>query len=303
MGTSEFAVPALQALHSGDHQIVAVVTAPDRPAGRKLKLRSSPVKLCALELGYPLFQPESLKDKVFQDYIRDCHADLFVVVAFRILPKSLFSIPRFGAVNIHASLLPEFRGAAPIHRAILSNAKKTGITIFQIAPKVDTGAILLQKEIPLNMKITGGELSDKLSDLGASALTDVLIQLESGGLEPLEQNDALASAAPKIDSEDTRVDWERSALDIHNQIRAFTPTPGAYAFLKENRVKLFDSESIDKAQPSLNPGEFIIDQESLLTGTGAGLLRIRSIQLEGKKRMAVSDFVKGYPQSEKSKFG
>ncbi len=300
MGTPDFAVPSLQAIHqSPNHQIVSVVTTPDKRAGRGLKLRQSAVKTAALERGYPVVQPESLKSEEFLNIMRDCHANLFVVVAFRILPEKLFSIPPLGAVNLHASLLPRYRGAAPIHRAIMNGETRTGITTFSISRKVDTGGILLQEEVPIPRNATTGELWEVLSQKGADLLVRTLDGLESGSLHPKAQDHTLATPAPKISRDEGRIRWDQPAVKIHNLIRAFTPFPGAYTRFRRKNVKLSGS-SVMPGQGK--PGVIIPENGRLFVGTGDGIISIGHVQVEGKKRIPAEDFIRGYQLTGDDRF-
>ncbi|MFQ6610388.1 MAG: methionyl-tRNA formyltransferase, partial [Fidelibacterota bacterium] len=199
MGTPDFAVPSLHAIHESRHQLVAVVTIPDKASGRGLKLQPSMVKTAALTLGYPVLQPESLSSDEFLSQVRDCYPDIIVVVAFQILPKSVFEIPKYGAVNIHASLLPKYRGAAPIQRAILAGENETGVSTFQITKKVDTGSILLQRKIEIGKNETCGELWERLSKLGAEIIVPTLDGILENKIIPVKQDNALATSAKKID--------------------------------------------------------------------------------------------------------
>ncbi len=302
MGTADFACETLKALDKSSHQIVSVVTVPPKPSGRNLKMRLSPVNKLAVELGYPVLQPEILREPEFQSLIRDCFADIFVVVAFRILPRSLFSIPPLGTINLHASLLPRYRGAAPVQRALLNNETRTGVTVFQIDKTVDTGNILLQKTLELTPVITAGEVFGALASMGAQAVLQVLDLLESETANPLPQDDSLACPAPKITAADLRINWHSSALSIHNQIRAFSPGPGAYTFYQGKRVKLFDSRVADEMIESQDIGSIKEDNNAIYIETGKGILEINSIQLEGKKRLPVGEFLKGHKFRQDAKF-
>ncbi len=302
MGTAEFACESLKVLAASHHQVVAVVTQPPRPAGRHLKLRYSPIYEQASESGYPVLHPLSLKDLEFQSLIKDCFADIFVVVAFRILPRSLFSIPSFGAINLHASLLPRYRGAAPVQHALLNNEKNTGVTVFQIDKSVDTGNILLQKSLALNSSITAGEVLATLAPMGAEALLEALDNLEQEKLVPMPQQNEEACPAPKITPADLLIDWSAAALKIHNQIRAFSPNPGAYTYYGTKRVKLFESKVSTQTKIKLSPGKINIQNNVIYIGTGKGILEVDSIQTEGKKRLPVSEYLKGHPFREDAKF-
>ena len=303
-GTPDFAIPSLYALHKSAHEILAVVTTPDKPAGRGLKNTASSVKQAAEKFNYSIYQPPDLNDSDFLSIMKKIEADIFVVVAYRILPEELISIPLEGAVNIHASLLPKYRGAAPIHRAILNGENETGVTTFHIQNKVDTGDILLQEQYKLNKSITTGEAYDNLAEIGAKLIVTTLNRLFSNQLVPIKQDHNNATSAAKISSNDCLIHWHNSAEIIHNQIRAFTPRPGAYTSFQNKRVKLFNSE-ITLKEPSsiLLPREIHYDHRCLQVGTGSGIIHIHEIQLEGKKRMPVSQFIDGFPQIKGEYFG
>jgi len=303
-GTPYFAIPSLNALHKSTHEICAVVTVPDKRYGRGLKKTSSPIKKTAEGLNYSIYQPPDLKDPDFLSIIKKIDADIFVVVAYRILPDLLISIPREGAINIHASLLPKYRGAAPIHRAILNGENETGVTAFKIQKTVDTGDILLQANYKLSKNITTGEAYDSLASIGAKLIITTLDRLEKNELISKPQDHASATSAPKITSEDCLIDWHKSTDIIHNQIRAFSPKPGAYTYFQEKRVKLFNTK-IKKYDPNtlLHPGEIHYRNTCLEVGTGNGIIYIYEIQLEGKKRLSVSQFVAGLPKINGGYFG
>jgi len=302
MGTPDFAVPTLKAIHASPHQLVAVVTIPDRPSGRGLKTHPSEVKVAATELGYPILQPDSLKTPELAGHIKDCFPDIIVVVAFQILPPSVYEIPKFGAVNVHASLLPKYRGAAPIHRAILNGETETGVTTFQIVKKVDTGGVLLQEKTAIGNNETCGELWKKLSVLGAELIIPTLDGLDSGALLTRAQDNSNATSARKIDKSEYSIHWSLTSERIHNQIRAFSPQPGAYTFLGDQRVKLFDSEIVSEVGYQLAPGKIESQKNVFHIGTGNGVIAIRSIQISGKQRMSISQFLNGYTVEEGQDF-
>jgi len=303
-GTPYFAIPSLNALHKSTHEICAVVTVPDKRYGRGLKKTSSPVKKTAEGLNYSIYQPPDLKDPDFLSIINKIDADIFVVVAYRILPNSLISIPQEGAINIHASLLPKYRGAAPIHRAILNGENETGVTAFKIQKTVDTGDILLQENYKLSKNITTGEVYDSLASIGAKLIVTTLDRLEKNELISIPQDHASATSAPKITSDDCLIDWHKSTDIIHNQIRAFSSKPGAYTYLKKKRVKLFNTKIKNNSRTAaLQPGEINYTNACLEVGTGNGIIHIYEIQIEGKKRLSVRQFVAGLPQIKGDYFG
>jgi methionyl-tRNA formyltransferase len=303
MGTPDFAVPSLIAFHSSHHQIVAVVTQPDRPSGRGLKLRSPEIKIKAIELGYPVLQPESLKSDEFYSQLRDCYPDILVVLAFRILPERIFSMPEFGSINAHASLLPKYRGAAPIHRAIINGEKYTGVTTFQIAKNIDTGSILMQEKIPILQNDTTGLMWDKLANLSASMLIKTVEGISNHSLNPLIQDHSMASPAPKIKKDETKINWQDSAESIHNQIRAFSPFPGAFTNYHGKRIKLFSSSvSSEELTNDITPGNIVISNDGLKVQCNTDMINIDEVQIEGKRRMYVKDFISGYGISSGKKF-
>ncbi len=298
MGTPDFAVPFLETLQRSRHQVSLVVTQPDRPKGRGQKLAAPPVKEKALELGLPVAQPVSLKTPEFHDLIRAQAADLLVVVAYRILPDTLFPLARFGAVNVHGSLLPKYRGAAPIQWAIASGEAETGVTLFQLDALVDHGKILAQEKTPIGAAETSADLFLRLRELGQGVLLRVLEDLEAGRARALEQNHAEACPAPKLKKEDGRLDWNQPAQVLHNRIRAFNPYPICHTMqvgtAKVLRIHTSQVESPDPAAATLLPGEvrYSADRHPLV-GTGSGLLKLIEVQWEGKPRLGGPDFING----------
>ncbi|BFN37930.1 methionyl-tRNA formyltransferase [Fidelibacter multiformis] len=293
MGTPDFAVPSLDKLVHSRHQVSAVVTIPDKPRGRGRKHLPSPVKKRAMELNLPILQPVRLKDPVFLQAIREIQPDILVVVAFRILPRKLYAIPPYGAVNAHASLLPKFRGAAPIHRAILQGETETGITTFQIEDKVDTGGVLLQKRIPIHPDDTTGSLYDRLKILAAECLLETLDGLESHRLRPIPQDHTHATPAPKIHPEEAVLDFTQPGQVLIRTIRAFAPVPGARFFLKGTLIKIFKARF--EPVSDTHPGTLVkISKNTFAIHCGDGLLYPEEIQPEGKRAMNVADFLNGW---------
>lgn len=298
MGTPAFAIPSLLKLHESRHQVVAVVTGLDKPVGRGRKVEPPPTKRLALELGYPVLQPPSLKEDRFQSHLRDMAADLFVVVAFRILPTALLNIPPLGVINLHPSLLPRYRGAAPIQHTLLAGEMMTGVTIISITPEIDAGDILLQQETPILPQDDFGSLSERLAILGADLLLDAVNGLEKGEITPQPQA-ALevgeVPKAPKLVPADFVIHWDHAAKTIADRIRAFSPKPGALTFLDGQRLKLF--------QPTISesrgePGQVLgVSHGRLCIGTSAGVLEVAEVQLEGRRRMTVDEFLRGTPLS------
>jgi len=293
MGTPEFAVPSLRILIDNHFPIAAVVTAPDKPRGRGQELAPTPVKEMALEHHVPVLQPDSLKDGSFADDIRRLSPDLIVVVAFRILPPAVFTIPRLGSFNLHASLLPRYRGAAPINWAIINGETETGVTTFLLQEKVDRGGILLQARIPVADDDNAGTVHDKLAEVGAEVVLHTVRLLEQGRAVPRVQDDAQASQAPKIFKDDCRIRWNQPADRIHNFVRGLSPYPAAFSLHSSRVVKIF--RTIVLPAPSAGPpGSVVATSTTLDVNTTSTLLRILEIQQEGRRRMSVEEFLRGY---------
>jgi methionyl-tRNA formyltransferase len=298
MGTPEFAVPSLEALVREGCSIGAVVTAPDRPGGRGMKLRESAIKKYAIEKGLNILQPEKLKNPDFLETLKKLGADLQIVVAFRMLPEVVWNMPPLGTINLHGSLLPQYRGAAPINWAIINGEKETGVTTFRLQQAIDTGNILMQESFPIQENETAGGLHDRMKVIGAQVLIRTIKGLANGSLKEVPQNDdasATLHTAPKITSDTCKIDWARPAIAVHNLIRGLSPEPGAFTFLQGKLLKIFDSE-MDRADPaSKGPGEYETDKNTFLKFACAnGYIFAKEIQLEGKKRMDIKDFLRGY---------
>lgn len=298
MGTPDFAVHFLKHLSNSSHEILAVVTQPDRPSGRGRALTFPPVKAEALELGLPVLQPDSVRDPNFAETLREFQADIFVVVAFSILPPQVLNTSKWGAVNIHGSLLPRYRGAAPVQWAIANGDKESGVTVFLLDEKMDHGPILEQRKVPIENSDTTESLLYKMIVPGCNALDAALNALETGQIHSLEQNHAASSSARKLKKEDGLIFWTQSALQIHNRIRAFTPWPGGFTTLNQKKVYLRKTDAL-KESFSLQPGEILLRDREMFVGTGEGTLKIMEIQVEGKRSMLVDDFLKGVHQKEK----
>ena len=307
MGTPWFAVASLRALHENGYPVVCVVTVPDKPAGRGRKIATSPVKDYALANGLPVLQPEKLRDNGFVSTLKNLQADIFVVVAFRMLPEEVWSIPPSGTFNLHASLLPQYRGAAPINHVIFNGETKTGVTTFLIDREIDTGNILLSEGIEILPADNAGSLHDRLMTIGAGLVVETVKGLYHGKLKPvpqLSESGAILHNAPKILPSDTLIDWKEPAVRIHNKIRGLSPFPGAATTLKsENRtirLKLFESsinsEGATAAQGRQSQsGTIMIREKSrLFFATGSGEVEIISLQPEGRKRMTTPEFVRGF---------
>ena len=294
MGTPEFAVPGLKAIVESDHEVVLMVTGPDKPAGRGRNLRETPIKQLALKLDIPILQPISLKSPDFVNHIKKLNADIIVVVAFRILPDEVISAARLGAINLHASLLPKYRGAAPINWALINGDKQTGITVFQIKPKVDTGDIILQQTVKIAERDTYGDLYNHLSQIGAPALVTVLDKLENGVAKAIPQDDSLVSKAPKIFPQMGKISWSNNAESIKNQIHGLSPAPGAYVYFGEKRIKFLKASYLSESSNAI-PGTIVFrNKEQLGIQTAAGVLYPLELQLDGKKALPVNEFLRGF---------
>ncbi|MER3522852.1 MAG: methionyl-tRNA formyltransferase [Ignavibacteria bacterium] len=293
MGTPDFAVPSLEILIEHQYPIQAVVTAPDKPRGRGMHVVPSPVKRTALAHGLPVLQPSSLKDPFFVQHIQELQPDLIVVVAFRILPKEVFTVPRLGSINLHASLLPKYRGAAPINWAIINGETETGVTTFFLREQVDTGTILLQARIPILPEDDAGTLHDRLAKIGAEVLLHTVRLIEQGKAVPREQDDALASPAPKIFKEQCRIQWNMPAVRIHNLVRGLSPVPAAFTTHAGKTIKIFRTHVINQPSPDA-PGTVTVSPSSLFVATADTLLAIDELQQEGRKRMNVEEYLRGY---------
>lgn len=291
-GTPEFAAEHLRSLISSEHNVIAVYSQPDRPAGRGRKLTASPVKALALEHDIPVYQPLNFKTDEAIAELEALNADLMVVVAYGlILPQVILDAPRLGCVNVHASLLPRWRGAAPIHRALLEGDAKTGVTIMQMDAGLDTGDMLVKAECDILATDTSSVLHDRLIEVGGPALLDALAQLESGTATPEVQNNDLANYAHKLDKGEGLVDWHQSADEIDRKIRGLTPWPGAYTQWQGENVKL-QSATVAPQQSSAAPGTIIdMSNDGFLVATGSGTLLLPTVQLPGKKAMAVKDIL------------
>ena len=294
-GTPSFAVPALKGLVEGPDEVIAVVTQPDREKGRGRKIFSSPVKEVVLQQGFPLLQPEKVKEKTFQGRLKELVPDLFVVVAYgQILPKSILEIPKHGSVNVHASLLPQYRGAAPIPWAILMGEKMTGVTTMMMDEGMDTGAILLQKAITIGEDETSETIHERLASLGGQLLLETVKKMKAGDLSPVPQDPSKASYAPPLKKEDGKIDWSKEAREIDRQVRAFTPWPGAFTLWEERLLKICKGK-IREGMSKGKPGVVVwTGADFIEVDTGKGLFLITELQVEGKRRMGVRDFLSGH---------
>ena len=305
MGTPQFAVPTLEALIQKGHRILAVVTQPDRPKGRGRKQVPSPVKELAVTHQIKVLQPQKVSDDHFCDQIREMEPDMAIVVAFgQILKENLLTIPGWGVINIHASLLPKYRGAAPIQWAILNSESKIGLTVMRMDEGLDTGPILFQKEVPILEDETAGQLHDRLSQLAGQVIIEALTDMAKTQVKEIPQDDSLASYASKIERRDSLVDWKQPATKISCLIRALDPRPGAYTLLESKQIKLFSSTVVDSSGLDGVPGRVVRHtKEAIHVDTGQGMIGIREIQYPGKKRLSIPDFLRGFPLPEGTIFG
>lgn len=292
-GTPEFAVPSLRALLGESDPVVAVVCQPDKPAGRGQHVSAPPVKQVALEAGVEVFQPEKLRAPDFAEILRPLAPDLIIVAAYgKILPKSLLELPRHGCINVHASLLPRYRGAAPIQWAIVRGEVRTGVTIMQMNERMDAGDILLQRETTIGADETYGELQARLAQLGAEALREALTQLHVGELPRQPQRESDATLAPMIKKQDGRIDWTQPAAHIARVVRAFNPWPSAFTYLDGKLLKVHRAHPIDTAATA-PPGAVTATGDGIAVATGQGTLLLDELQLEGRKRLPAADFARG----------
>jgi methionyl-tRNA formyltransferase len=297
-GTPDFARASLEAIHTSAHEVVGVVTVADKASGRGQKVHQSPVKTYAVEHDLPLFQPEKLRNEEFLSQIQSLNADIFVVVAFRMMPKVLFSMPRLGTFNLHASLLPDYRGAAPINYAIINGETKSGVTTFFINEKIDEGNILLQAETEISPEDNAGTLHDRLMEIGAKLVVETLDGLAEGKLTEIPQNQKEnPKTAYKIFKEDTKIDWEKEVEVIHNFIRGMSPYPAAFTILEvggEQKILKIFKGKFQKIEHSKENGEIEISKNEFKIYAKNGVYFPEELQLEGKKRMNLKDFLNGF---------
>ena len=298
MGTPDFAVPSLEILLQNGYDIAAVVTAPDKPGGR-LGVQESAVKKFAVAHHLPILQPEKLRAPGFLEALRACRADLQVVVAFRMLPEVVWNMPPLGTLNLHGSLLPKYRGAAPINWAIINGEAETGVSTFLLRHEIDTGDILFQETLPIGENDTAGDLHDRMMLLGAQLVLRTVQAIERSEARPMPQPDALATHAPKIFTETCRIDFARPSADVHNFIRGLSPYPGAWTLLEGKTFKILRSEkgpaAAGNTEKQPEPGQFMSDGKSYLRiGTLDGYVQVLDLQMEGKRRMSVREFLNGH---------
>ena len=296
MGTPEFAIPSLEILLNAGCNVVAVVTSPDKPAGRGLQLQQSAVKQFALSKSLSVLQPEKLKDPAFIETLQSIKADMQVVVAFRMLPEIVWDMPPMGTINVHGSLLPQYRGAAPINWAIINGEKVTGITTFRLQHEIDTGDILMKKEVEIGENETARELHDRMKITGAELLLETIKGISEGNLTPLPQDNTTLPLhhAPKITTATCEIDWNKTTDEVHNQIRGLSPVPAAFTMLDGKRLKIYKSEKVRGSYP-LPPGKYETNQKDIIKfACNDGWIKMLELQMEGKKKMKVEDFLRGY---------
>ena len=313
MGTPDFSVPALKALVEAGHQVIAVVTQPDKPKGRGKEVQMTPVKIQAMEYGIPVYQPAKVREASFVEVLKGLEADVYVVIAFgQILPKAVLELPKYGCINIHASLLPKYRGAAPIQWCVIDGERETGITTMMMDVGLDTGDMLEKAVIPIEEKETGGSLHDKLSMAGGDLILSTLKKLEEGTLVRTPQTDEGTCYAKMLTKSLGDIDWNQGAVSIERLIRGLNPWPSAYTLWNGKTIKIwsadvttgreaaaFLSESGVPSETGITPGTVVCsDKHSLVVCTGDGLLSVRELQMEGKKRMDTPAFLRGYPIPE-----
>lgn len=292
MGTPEFAVPSLNRLAAHGYTPVAVVTGPDKPRGRGQRLSPTPVKEAAQHLGIQtILQPASVKDPAFVDELRQIPHEVQVVVAFRILPPEVYEQATRGAFNLHGSLLPRYRGAAPINRAIMAGETKTGVTTFFLQRQVDTGEMILQKPMSIGLNETAGEVHDRMMELGADAVLETVQQIDAGVVQVRAQDDALATPAPKIHREDAEIPWGRSAEDVHNHIRGLSPYPGAWTHHGDTLLKIYRTHL---AEGSGDPGTLLETEGRLVVACGTDAVEVLELQQQGRRTLSAIDFLNGY---------
>lgn len=299
MGTPDFAVGTLEALIEAGHEITLVVSQPDKPKGRGHELQPTPVKAAALKHNLPIYQPKRIREDMAADYLEGIEADVMVVVAFgQIIPKRILEMKKYGCINVHGSLLPKYRGAAPIQWAVIDGEKESGVTIMQMDEGLDTGDMLSKVIVPLEKKETGGSLFDKLSQAGAELCVETLKKLEEGMVVPEKQGESTTAYASQLSREMGCIDWSKSAVEIERLIRGLNPWPSAYTKMNGKTLKIWDA---DVADPDVSKGEcgeiLEVTKNAIIVKTGDGSLSLKEVQLEGKKRMDAGAFLRGYPVS------
>ncbi len=295
MGTPDFAVGTLEAIIEAGHEVTLVVTQPDKPKGRGKAMQFTPVKECAVAHDIPVFQPVKIREPECIAELRKYEADIMIVVAFgQILPKEILEMPKYGCFNVHASLLPKYRGAAPIQWVIIDGEKESGVTIMQMNEGLDTGDMLLKVVVPIEANETGGSYHDKLSAAGAKLCVEAMKQAEAGTLQPEKQDDSLSCYAKMLDKKLGEIDWSKEAAVIERLVRGLNPWPSAYSHLHGKTLKIWSADVLDK-QYEAQPGQVAeVTKDAVIIQTGKGALAVKELQLEGKKRMAAGDFLRGY---------
>lgn len=296
MGTPDFAVASLAKLVESGENIVAVVTSPDKPSGRGLQVNESAIKKYAVSKNIPVLQPEKLKSPQFLDELLSYNADLQIVVAFRMLPEVVWNMPKLGTFNVHGSLLPQYRGAAPINWAIINGEKETGVTTFFLKHEIDTGSIIFQEKLAIGFTENVGDIYEKLMHLGADLVLKTVTAIKQGNYPQMAQDETvILHHAPKIFKETCQINWEKSALEIYNFIRGLSPYPAAWTILAGKTCKIYSAQIIENEDIVLdNFGDFYFDKTQLIFKTGNGLLAIGELQQEGKKRMKADEFLRGF---------
>lgn len=292
LGTAGFAVPVLDRLLESGHEVVGVVTGPDKPAGRGRKLTPTPVKRRALDEGLSILTPLRLKDPEFLEAYAAWKPEAAVVVAYRILPPQVFDLPPLGTLNVHPSLLPRYRGPAPLNWALINGDTVTGVSIIRITETVDAGGVVLQQREEIHPFETVADLGERLAKVGGEMVVRALEGLQAGSLKPIEQNEAQVTRAPKLAKEDGLIDWSRTALQVHNRVRGVIPWPGAYSFHQGKTIKLYGSRP--EVGHSGRPGQILRADDRLTVACGEGAVSFGEVQLQGKKRMQVEEFLRGY---------
>ena len=296
MGTPEFAVPSLTTLVEADYTPVAVATGPDRPRGRGQEVSPTPVKKAAQEAGIDrILQPEDVTDDAFAAAVADLEPDVIAVVAYKILPPKVFTTATEGAFNLHGSLLPKYRGAAPINHAIMQGERETGVTTFFLEPSVDTGDLILQKRMSIGPNETAGSVHDRMKELGGQTVVETVRQIEAGTVDPQPQDDTQATPAPKIHDDDCEIPWTASADDVHNHIRGLSPYPGAWTMHGDTRLKIYETR---RAQGTGAPGTILDTNGRLVVACGDEAVEVRTIQQPGHQKLDARDFLNGYDLAE-----
>ena len=296
MGTPEFAVPSLTKLVEADYTPVAVATGPDRPRGRGQEVSPTPVKKAAQEAGIDrILQPEDVTDDAFAAAVADLEPDVIAVVAYKILPPKVFTTATEGAFNLHGSLLPKYRGAAPINHAIMQGERETGVTTFFLEPSVDTGDMILQKRMSIGPNETAGSVHDRMKELGGQTVVETVRQIEAGTVDPQPQDDTQATPAPKIHDDDCEIPWTASADDVHNHIRGLSPYPGAWTMHGDTRLKIYETR---RAQGTGTPGTILDTNGRLVVACGDEAVEVRTIQQPGHQKLDARDFLNGYDLAE-----